>query len=783
MATKLTDIASINQIIQEMTVREKAACITGDSPFYTRAMEKYGIPKLLFLDGGTGFNINQLFMDKMYQEYKKQMEEAGTPVDEEKCVGRMGGLEIIYENPELLKNRYKYAEEQADDDPERGCYPPGILFGATWNPEVIENCGEQLGEEVNVRGIDVLLGSPNVNIHRDPRNGRLFEGYSEDPCLISGLAPSFVKGIQKSGVIANVKHFAANNQETDRMGVDEHIAERALREIYLPGFEACITAGCKTVMSAYNKINGKACAQNKWLLQDILRGEWGFTGVVVTDWSAAYDQVEAASAGNDVVMPGPRQLNPLVEAVENGRLKESDLDTCVRNFLRIALEAPAIKGRKKTYDKKAGIQAAYQAAKEGITLLKNDGILPLKEGASVAFYGECSRKMMCSGAGSAKVVTVLETNVYSCMSEALGEDRVSFDKVKENTTAIIVTVSANGQEGADRPDMRMEPEDQRVLNRARTVAKEKGLPLIVLLNVAAPIEMVDWEADASAVLCLYIPGMQGGKAAADILLGKANPSGKLPITFPKRYRDCPSYNNFPGYNSQVNYGEGIYVGYRYYEKKAVEVMYPFGYGLSYTTFEIMEAECSNRVNIDEEALCVKVRVKNTGAMAGAEVVQLYVQDVISTLDKPVKELKNFRKVWLECGEEKEISLYLQKKDFASYDCRLEMWATEPGDFKILIGNSSSNIEQILDVYVDCINPYNVGPRTAIVDVVSNTRAVEIAEKIIGGKLKEIAGSYIVFQPLTPFEKVWQQCVVPAIQIDKKTSDRMQKEIFAQWSQL
>lgn len=783
MATQLKDEASIEQILREMTVREKAACITGSSPFYSRALEKYGIPKILLLDGGTGYNAGQKYLDDVFQDYAKSREASGHPIEEEACTGRMGGLEIVLGNAELWNGRRKKAASALKKDKSCGCYPSGMFFGATWNPDVIEACGHALGEEANVRGIDVLLGTPNVNIHRDPLNGRLFEGYSEDPCLVSRLAPSFVKGVQAEGVVANVKHFAANNQETDRMGVNERIPERALREIYLPGFRACVQAGCQTVMTAYNRINGIPCAQNRWLLQEILRGEWGFKGCVVTDWSAAYDQVEACAAGNDLVMPGPRQLNPLVQAVENGTLREEQLDACVRNFLKMLLKTPAIRGRKTHYDRQKGIQAAYNAAKEGITLLKNDGVLPLKQGAKLAFFGARSRKLMDSGAGSAAVVTDLSTNVYDCAAAALGADSVRFEEVTGDTTAVIVTVGANGQEGADRLSMTMEPEDRASLDAAVAAAEPRHLPVIVLLNIAGPIEMEDWEPKASAILCLYVPGMQGGQAACDILLGKVNPSGKLPITFPRKYRDCPTYGNFPGYNSEVWYGEGIYVGYRYYEKKDIPVMYPFGYGLSYTTFSVTEVQAPETVHADSENLRIRVRVRNTGSTAGAEVVQLYVHAVRATLDKPLKELKAFQKVFLEAGEEKELCLELRKEDFASYDCRLGAWAAEPGEFDLMIGNASDHVEKTVRVKVQCENPYAIGPHTGIGAVVANPDALQVVERAAGITLREVAGSYIVFQPLTEFESVWNKCVLPAVHADANTSRRMLDTIYAAWKRL
>jgi len=791
MATQLTDEASIGKILEEMSVSEKAACITGATSFGTRAMPKYGIPSLLMLDGGTGVNTNEWFLDDMYRRYAAQKEAEGDPVEEDACTGRMGGLELVLNDHDMWEHRKEHAREFMGEDTAYGCFPPGMALAATWNPEVIERCGEALGREANARGLDVLLGTPNVNIHRDPRNGRHFEGYSEDPCLTASLAPSFVRGVRAGGILADVKHFAANNQETDRMGVDEHISERALREIYLPGFEACVREGCETVMSAYNKINGVPCAQNPWLLQDVLRGEWGFDGFVVTDWSAAYDQVEACAAGNDLVMPGPRQQKTIVEAVENGTLPEEALDACVRNFLKGVLKAPVMKGRLASYSVEESREAAYEAIAEALTLLKNDGALPLDplRIRSLSLYGERSRHIVDSGAGSAFVNTTLTTQISDSLAALFGEERIVFGAVTESTDAVIVTVGANGQEGADRIDMQLEPEDRRALDEAVAAAKEaserfgRKIPVIALLNVAGPVELMKWEKDLAAVLCLYIPGMEGGRAAADVLVGKINPSGKLPTTFPRWYRDCPTFGNFPGYDSEVWYGEGIYVGYRYYEKKQVEVLYPFGHGLSYTSFELRDVTVPGRIDAEKEPLEVKVTVVNTGGCAGAEVVQVYVEDPVSTLDKPVKELKGFRKVFLQSGEERTVTIRLGKKDFASYDTRLRMWAAEPGLFRIHVGTSSRDIACVKEVQVDCENPYSVGPLTDIVKVVSNEQALAIAEEKTGVKLQEVAGSYIVFQPLTTFEQVWTECVKPAMKADAETAEAVKREIYAAWKRL
>lgn len=783
MATKLTDAASIEAILAEMSIEEKAACITGAGAFSTRAMEKYGIPSLLMIDGGTGFNTSQMCWELVFRAYEARCREEGKPVDPEAYQGRMGALEEVLCKPELLKERMEYMKKAVAEPKPHGCYPPGMALAATWSPETVAQVGHALGEEANTLGVDVLLGSPNANIHRDPRNGRLFEGYSEDPCLTAKLAPELVRGVQAEGVIANAKHFAANNQETERMGVNEHIPERALREIYLPGFRACVKAGCKSVMAAYNLINGTPCAQNRWLLQDVLRDEWGFDGFVVTDWSAAYDQVEACAAGNDLVMPGPRQMKTVIDAVKNGTLREEQLDTCVRNFLRIVLQSPAMCGRKTEFDMKKGTAAAYQAAVQSITLLKNDGVLPLRADARPAFFGKRSLHMMDSGAGSAAVLTSLTTSVAPCMEACLGTEHITYEAVTPQTTVVIATVGSNGQEGADRPDMKLEPEDAAVLDQAVAAAKEHKLPLVVLLNIAAPVELEAWIDEIDALVCLYIPGMQGGQAAADVLLGKVNPSGKLPITFPKAYRDCPTYGNFPGYNSDVWYGEGIYVGYRYYEKKHIAPLYPFGFGLSYTTFELTGAAAPEQIDVDQEPVVIRVSIRNTGKMAGAEVIQVYVHDDVSTLDKPVKELKAFRKVYLEAGEEKTVTLRLEKDDFASYDTRLEAFAVEPGQFTLMIGTASDQIVWSLPIHVACENPYALGPKSDIVRVVSHPQATEILRKLTGVTLREAASSYIIFQPETPFAQVWQESVLKTLKLTQAESDALLEQVYAQWKAL
>ena len=672
MPTRLKDIDSIETIISEMTLKEKAALVIGASPFRTKPFDKYGIPALVVMDGGTGFNSVQDEQEKAFRAYCKRRELAGIPVSEDeftegdecldtnKLSALAGGAVQAPDLGEMLDSRPLMP---------LGCYPPGMFLGATWNPEVIERCGKALGREANALGIDILLGTPNVNIHRDPLGGRIFEGYSEDPCLVSKLAPAFVRGIRAGGVVANVKHFAANNQETGRRGINEHIEESTLREIYFPGFKACVDAGCETVMAAYNSINGSACAMNEWLLTDVLRGEWGFTGFVMSDWGGAYDEVEAIAAGCDLIMPGPRTTSPIVDAVREGRLPESKLDDAIRNYLKVLLKTPAVKGHLtiEDIDPEEGRRTAYDAACEGITLLKNDGVLPLAEGCKVAFYGRHSREMIASGEGSAEVRTTLNTNVYDCAAEIAD---VTFGEAGEDADAIVVTVSAQGQEFFDRESMAMPGEDRTALEEAAAESNRLGIPLVVLLNVSGPIDIADWEPDASAIVCEFFPGMQGGAAMADILFGRVNPSGKLPLTFPKSYDVTPTRDNFGGDGIELTYAEGVRVGYRYYDSHPEDVMYPFGYGLSYTAFDISEVSAEQKAGAVE----ISAKVTNTGARAGSETVQVYATE-------PVKALKGFAKIKLAAGESETVMISIDKADLA-------------GTGSLAIGTSSADLQPL-----------------------------------------------------------------------------------------
>ncbi|NLN46324.1 MAG: hypothetical protein GX153_07140, partial [Clostridiaceae bacterium] len=629
--------------------------------------------------------------------------------------------------------------------------------------------------------MDVILGSPNVNIHRDPRNGRLFEGYSEDPCLAATLAPELVKGVQEEGLIANIKHFAANNQETERSGVNEIISLRALYEIYLPGFKACVTEGKgMTVMSAYNSINGKPCAQNPWLLQEVLKGEWGFEGAVTSDWGAVYDQVEALNSGNDLEQPHPMRIDALYNAVQSGALKTETVDEAVRRMLNVIVVSPSFNGRRHLHLARAFSHAAgYRDVAEGAVLLKNNGLLPLKGDARVAVFGSKSKELIFCGQGSAEVVSSQVTHVYPELVRKLGADKAVFGTVADDADAVVVTVGVNGQEGSDQPDMFLPEQDRNELAEAIAAAKAKGKPVVAILNLSNPVDLRAYVDDLDAILCIFIPGMCGGEVSADILLGAVNPSGKLPLTFPKRYEDTPAYLSFPGESGESWYSEGIFVGYRYYDTKDVEPLYPFGHGLSYTSFEFTDVSLSSEVwnAREDDTLTVRVKVRNTGKVDGKEVVQLYIHDEKSTLRKPLQELKAFKKVFVKAGETVEAVLTLCVQDLASYDARLKEWAAEPGYYQVRLGNSSRNILQTARFRLVAHNPYAYTPFGSMSQMVQDPRAVEVLKRYIPAQAVDNMVQRVTVMPNITLARLWSRMINPMLDGTREENDAILEKVF------
>lgn len=763
MATKLTDPASIDLLISEMTVAEKARLVIGGSPWCTEELPEYGIPKLFMLDSCNGLNLMEYESEFVYRDLEKQATAAGTPLDREKN-GYMGGLLLA-----LGALHKKAAEQKAAGVPEKekpyGIYPPGIAYGSTWDPELVKKTSAVMAREMASYGIDMVLG-PNINIHRDPRCGRLAESISEDPYLVSKIAVAQVEGIQSTGMIACVKHFAANNQEKDRLGVAEHVPERALREIYLPGFKACVDAGVGSVMSAYNMLNGKPSAMNDTLLTDILRKEWGFEGFVVSDWGASYEQIPALAAGTDLTMPGLRGIRCIEQAVEAGTLPMKKLDASVRRILTAVLHSFAMTGKRSAFRLDEACTAAEEAARAGMILLKNDGTLPLALPTDVVFVGKRSQHFASCSAGSSKVESDLVTAPYSRAVELLGEEYVALGSPRPQTRCWIAVVGADGHEGSDREDLAIDPDDQAALERAIKEAKAANGKVVVVVNATGPADLTAWEADVNAILCPFFAGMMGGKAATDAVFGQYNPSGKLPVTWPKRCQDVPAYKNYPGENKEVWYGEGMYVGYRWYDMRGIEPAYPFGYGLSYTQFALSELCVPETVNVDTNTLQISLKVKNIGTRTGSEVVQVYVHDVRSKLDKPEKQLKGFCKVHLEPQQEKTVTMELCKEDLAGYSVELRQWVTEPGEFELLVGTSCQELPLRASVRVRCKNPYGYSDRTAVGAVAADPRALDAVNSIIGGDLRIIAKVALEYGPDTPFGQVWNGAAMGKFFADK-----------------
>ncbi len=763
--------------MEELTLEEKARLVNGATFFCMAGIERLNIPQMQLLDGGTGINFEQLFRsednvdtkgtngmlaksDVMHViEYYYEPEKLN---EEEK--------KLYVQIRETLNTRVANSIDKKIDNCELapGCFPPGMLLGATWNKDTVKEVGEALGREARAFGINVLLGTPNVNIHRDPLNGRLFEGYSEDPYLVSALAPELVKGVQSYGVAANVKHFAANNQETNRQGINEIISERALHEIYFPGFEACVKEGkAATIMSAYNLINGTACTENEWLLHTILREFWGFEGIVVSDWGAVYHPVEAFKAGNDLKMPGPSSWKPIAQAVQDGIISEEELDKAVERILNLIEKYGTPEPLEEDIPTIVQLsdQAAYNAAVQGIVLLKNENLIfPIKKGRKVVLAGSGAKKIMDCGTGSAGITTNRTTSLYENLRMELGKDCVVIDENLENVNfedvnlenvnledvntvlledvntglqddvdTVLCIISICGMEGNDRTDMLITEVDAKCMNKLIALKSQKpDLKIGVILNTCGPVEIEKWEPDVDGIFNLFLPGMEGGHAMSDLLTGKKNPSGKLPFTFPKI--DTPTFLNFPGDGYQVYYGEGIYVGYRYYDKKEVEPLYPFGYGLSYSNFEFsnMRTNCGKMemgVPAFSEEIFIWVEVENKGPYAGAEVIQLYISDPYTTLHKPVRECKDFQKVYLENGEKRTISFTITKEKLKAYDADLKKWTVEEGYYDIAIGNSSRNLPCSIRVYLDTLSEYSFGENSTVKVLYENDKTREELQKL------------------------------------------------------
>jgi len=637
-------------------------------------------------------------------------------------------------------------------------FPVGTVMASMWNTDLVQQLTTAMGNEVLEYGADVLL-APGMNLHRNPLCGRNFEYYSEDPFLTGKTAAAYIKGIQSNGVGVSVKHFAANNQEVNRMENDSRVSQRALRELYLKGFEIAVKeADPWTVMSSYNKLNSEYTQQSHGLLTTILRDEWGFDGIVMTDWGTKDGTVKAVKAGNDLMEPGMQvEIDRIIAAVKAGDISQEQLDKNVRNMLTYIVKTPRF--NKYQYSNKPEIEAhaklVREAAPEGMVLLENNGVLPLKDVKKVALYGTGSYDFIAGGTGSGNVNKPYIRNVAEGLADngfevnqdiqkwyeqyiayaktenknngglsgvLLGEavipemavSRDFFERMEPETDIAIFTLSRNAGEGGDRyakdGDWTLTGLEREMIQNLADIYHAAGKKFIVVLNIGSVIETASWKHIPDAILLAWTPGQEGGLAVADILCGKANPSGKLPMTFPVSYLDIPSSHNFPYYHKNVQrgewdflwggkqkeqkcvdyteYKEGIYVGYRYFQTAGVPVSYPFGYGKSYTTFEYSKPV----VKATDKGFTATITVKNTGAVAGKESVQLYVAAPAGGLEKPAFELKGFAKTKeLAPGESEVLTINVCKYSLASFNEANSAWETAAGTYKVMFGANAADI--------------------------------------------------------------------------------------------
>ncbi|MCU9612604.1 glycoside hydrolase family 3 C-terminal domain-containing protein [Caldibacillus lycopersici] len=697
----------LEKLISQMTLEEKASLCSGLDFWHTKAIERLGIPSIMVTDGPHGL---------------RKQEEGVDPL----------GI---------------------NDSVPATCFPSAVGLASTWNRELIYQVGVALGEECQAENVGVLLG-PGANIKRSPLCGRNFEYFSEDPFLSAEIAASHINGVQSQGVGTSLKHFAVNNQEHRRMSIDAIVDERSLREIYLASFEGAVKkAHPWTVMAAYNKVNGSYASENEYLLTDILRDEWGFEGFVVSDWGAVNERVDALNAGLELEMPSSHGLGDrkIVEAVRSGKLSETLLDQAVERLLRVIFQAVDNKKTSASYDKEQHHQLARDVASESMVLLKNEEqILPLKKEGTIAVIGAFAKTPRYQGGGSSHInptkldnilvemetsagknATILYAKGYAIEHDEIEEDLISEAKeVASSADKVVLFVGLPDRyesEGYDRKHLQMPVNHVKLIEEVAKVNRN----IVVVLSNGAPIEM-PWIDKVKGLLEAYLGGQALGGAICDVLFGTVNPSGKIAETFPKQLSDNPSFLNFPGERDKVEYKEGIFVGYRYYDTKKIAPLFPFGFGLSYTSFAYSDLTVSQKELKDTDILTVTVKVKNIGDVAGKEVVQLYVKDLESSVIRPDKELKGFVKVELQPEEEKTVEFHLDKRAFAYFHVEWNDWHVEAGDFEILVGKSSRDIvlKEKVSITSTVLIKQPVHRNTTIGDLLSDPILAPIAQQLL-----------------------------------------------------
>lgn len=658
----------IESLIGQMTLEEKASLCSGRDDWSTQPIERLDIPWIWVADG-----------------------------------------------PHGLRRAPKTNVPGYGDQLPATCFPTASALAATWDLDLIYQVGQALGVECQANHVNVLLG-PGVNIKRSVLAGRNFEFFSEDPILSGELGAAYINGVQSQGVGTSLKHFVANNVETERMYANSNMDQRTLHEIYLTPFEIAVKkAQPWTIMACYNRVQGIYGTESPYLLNKILREDWGFKGIVISDWFAVVDRVKGIKSGLNIEMPGVFKFNDklIVEAVKNGDLEEAQLDQLVKEILSIVLKAKSLEKENVSMPVEEHHAFARKVASEAATLLKNEeAVLPLTttKYKKVAIIGEFAKNPRFQGNGSSEVKPTQLDQVMEILKQEYGdtykftyargydlnndEDYSMIEEAKKLAEKSDIALVFAGlplhyeSEGMDRTHIDLPPSHNKLISEVAAIQKNTAIVLTNGSAVAMP-----WVDKVPAILEGWLGGQAGAGGVVDILFGKVNPSGKLAESFPLKLEDTPAFFNFPAEQGEVLYGERIYVGYRYYDKKKMDVLFPFGYGLSYTQFEYSNIKLSSKKIKDTDVLKVNVTIKNIGAVDGKEVVQLYVKDIESTLDRPEKELKDFAKVELKSGESKTIEFELKERDFSYFNAKKDRWIAESGSFEIWIGASSRDIRQ------------------------------------------------------------------------------------------
>ncbi len=687
---------NVKELISQMTLEEKAGMCSGLDFWHLKGVERLGIPSVMVSDGPHGL--------------RKQDEQADH-------LGINDSIKAV-------------------------CFPPAVLNACSFDRDLMHEFGDAIGKEAQANDLSVVLG-PAVNIKRSPLCGRNFEYYSEDPYLAGETAAAFINGVQKHHVGTSIKHFAANNQEYNRMSCSSDADERTLREIYFPAFETAVKKSQPyTVMCSYNQINGTFASENPWLLTDVLRGDWGFKGYVMSDWGAINDRVAGLKAGLDLEMPSSNGVydKEIVAAVRDGCLDERILDEACERILNIIFEYTEHR-EKQEFTLDADHELAKKIAAESMVLLKNDSILPIKDTEKIAFIGEFAKKPRFQGGGSSHINSFRVSNVLDVVSEnanityakgfpanadiydeSLAKEAVEAAKAADKVVIFAGLPDSFESEGYDRAHMRLPDCQNRLIDEILAVQPDT----VIVLHNGSPVEM-PWLSRVKGLLEAYLGGQAVGEAVADILFGKCCPCGKLAETIPYKLSDNPSYLSF-GDGENVTYQEGIFVGYRYYDAKEMPVAFPFGYGLSYTSYAYSNLRIDKPEITENDTVTVSVDVTNTGDIEGKEIVQLYVRDLTGAARRPLRELKGYEKVSLKPSETKTVNFVLDYRSFAWYHTGIKDWYAASGDYEILIGASSRDMRLSEKVHLTTQKtlPLKVHMNTTLGELLADKRTAEYA---------------------------------------------------------